>query len=126
MITPASTRWNPLFAGIICALLVAPLALAQQPAEQPPTLPDAPPAASQPPAPPASTPMPIMQPQPTALPGRPDIPNAEVATQLRSIPAPPFAAPADQAAYPTPPAAQGLQHRCLRQWGPECALTAAR
>jgi hypothetical protein len=26
--------------------------------------------------------MPIMQPQPTTVPGRPDIPNAEVATQL--------------------------------------------
>jgi glucose/arabinose dehydrogenase len=41
-----------------------------------------------------------MQPQPTTVPGRPDIPNAEVATQLRSVPAPPFPAPPDQ--LPTP------------------------
>jgi glucose/arabinose dehydrogenase len=90
MITPSPTRWNPLFAGILYALVVAPLALAQQPADQPSTQPSGPPAA----------PTPIMQPQPTSVPGRPDIPNAEVATQLRSIPAPPFPAPPDK--LPTP------------------------
>ena len=41
-----------------------------------------------------------MQPQPTSVPGRPDIPNAEVANQLRSVPAPPFAAPGDQLPIP--------------------------
>ena len=100
MITRASTRWNLFFAGMLCILLVAPLAFAQQPADQPSTQPSAPPEVSQPPAPPAGTPIPSMQPQPTAVPGRPDIPNAEVATQLRGIPAPPFAAPPDQ--LPTP------------------------
>jgi glucose/arabinose dehydrogenase len=100
MITRASTRWNLLLAGTLWALLVASPAFAQQPAEQPATPPDAPPAASQPPASPAATPMPIMQPQPTAVPGRPDIPNAEVATELRGIPAPPFAAPPDQLPIP--------------------------
>jgi glucose/arabinose dehydrogenase len=100
MITRASTRWNLLLAAMLCALLVAPLAFAQQPADQPSTQPSAPPATSQPPAPPAATPIPPVQPQPTSVPGRPDIPNAEVATQLRGIPAPPFAAPPDQ--LPTP------------------------
>jgi glucose/arabinose dehydrogenase len=41
-----------------------------------------------------------MQPQPTAVPGRPDIPNAEVATQLRSVPAPPFPVPPDKLPIP--------------------------
>jgi glucose/arabinose dehydrogenase len=41
-----------------------------------------------------------MQPQPTTVPGRPDIPNAEVQTQLRGIPAPPFAAPPDKLPIP--------------------------
>jgi hypothetical protein len=44
--------------------------------------------------------MPILQPQPTTVPGRPDIPNAEVGTQLRGIPAPPFAAPPDKLPIP--------------------------
>jgi glucose/arabinose dehydrogenase len=96
MITRASTRWTLWLAAILCALLITPTAFAQQPAEQPSTPPDAPPAASQPPAAPAGTPIPTMQPQPTSVPGRPDIPNAEVANQLRSVPAPPFAAPPDQ------------------------------
>jgi glucose/arabinose dehydrogenase len=100
MITRASTRWNLWLAGLLCALLITSLTSAQQPAEQSSTPPDAPPAASQPPATPAVTPIPSMQPQPTAVPGRPDIPNAEVANQLRGVPAPPFAAPPDQ--IPTP------------------------
>jgi glucose/arabinose dehydrogenase len=41
-----------------------------------------------------------MQPQPTTVPGRPDIPNAEVATQLRGIAPPPFPAPPDQLPIP--------------------------
>ena len=44
----------------------------------------------------ASNPSPSMQPQPTTVPGRPDIPNAEVAQQLRGTPSPPVAAPADR------------------------------
>lgn len=88
MIACASTRSNFLRAGMLGALLLAAITYAQQPADQPP------------PAPPPAAPMPIQQPQPTAVPGRPDIPNADVATQLRSIPAPPFAAPPDK--LPTP------------------------
>jgi glucose/arabinose dehydrogenase len=41
-----------------------------------------------------------MQPQPTTVPGRPDIPNAEVTTKLRGVPPPPFPAPPDK--LPTP------------------------
>ena len=64
-----------LLAGTIGTLLAAMPAFAQQP---------------------AATPMPPLQPQPTTVPGRPDIPNAEVATQLRGIAHPPFAADADK------------------------------
>jgi glucose/arabinose dehydrogenase len=91
MIARSSTRWRFLLAGMLGALLVAPLAFAQQPADQP-----SPPPA----APSAAAPMPSMQPPPTSVPGRPDIPNAEVATQLRGIPQPPFAAPPDQLPMP--------------------------
>jgi hypothetical protein len=40
--------------------------------------------------------MPILQPQPTTVPGRPDIPNAEVAKQLRNIAPLPLGAPEDK------------------------------
>jgi glucose/arabinose dehydrogenase len=90
-----------LVTGILGTLLMAAPAFAQQTPEQPSSQPASPPAASQPPETPrAATPAPSMQPQPTTVPGRPDIPNAEVATQLRSVPAPPFPAPPDQ--LPTP------------------------
>src|SRR5215510_7881237 len=52
-----------------------------------------------PPAPPAAsagTPMPIHQPQPSTVPGRPDIPNAEVNAKLRSIAPPPLPASEDK------------------------------
>jgi glucose/arabinose dehydrogenase len=90
-----------LVTGILGTLLMAAPAFAQQTPEQPSSQPASPPPASQPPETPrAATPAPSMQPQPTTVPGRPDIPNAEVATQLRSVPAPPFPAPPDQ--LPTP------------------------
>jgi len=90
-----------LVTGILGTLLVAAPAFAQQTPEQPSSQPAPPPAATQPPeAPRAGTPAPSMQPQPTTVPGRPDIPNAEVATQLRGIPAPPFPAPPDQLPIP--------------------------
>lgn len=56
------------------------------------------PAASQEsPAPPrGEKPAPNVQPMPTLVPGRPDIPNAEVAKQLRGIPAPPFPTPVEK------------------------------
>jgi glucose/arabinose dehydrogenase len=84
---------------MLAALLVAPSTFAQQPTNQPSTQPAAPPAPAQPPAPPAGQ-MPIMQPQPTTVPGRPDIPNAEVATQLRGVPPPPFPTPEDKLPIP--------------------------
>jgi len=68
--------------GMFCA--IAPAA-AQQPAAPAPSG-----------APAAATPMPIMQPAPSTVPGRPDIPNAEVAGNLRGIPQPPFAAEPDK------------------------------
>jgi glucose/arabinose dehydrogenase len=37
-----------------------------------------------------------VQPTPSTVPGRPDIPNAEVAKQLRGVPAPPFPTPTDK------------------------------
>ena len=98
MLTHASTRWSLLLAGMLGVLLVAPPTFAQQPATQPSTQPAAPPAPTQPAAP--AAPIPIMQPQPTAVPGRPDIPNAEVATQLRGVPPPPFPTPEDKLPIP--------------------------
>src|SRR5260370_30784070 len=96
MITRSSTRWSLVLAGMLGALLVAPHAFGQQPAEQPAEQPAAPPAPAQPSASPAAAPLPVMQPQPTAVQGRPDIPNAEVATQLRGVPPPPFPTPEDK------------------------------
>jgi len=40
--------------------------------------------------------MPTLQPQPTTVPGRPDIPNAQVAKQLRNVAPVPFGAPEDK------------------------------
>lgn len=91
MTTHSSTWWSLMLAGMLGGLLVMPHAFAQQPANQPPTPPAAPPAAA---------PMPIMQPPPTTVPGRPDIPNAEVATQLRGVPPPPFPTPEDKLPIP--------------------------
>ncbi|HXF75503.1 MAG TPA: PQQ-dependent sugar dehydrogenase [Methylomirabilota bacterium] len=58
----------------------------------------APPAESQEsaPAPRGEKPAPNVQPMPSVVPGRPDIPNAEVAKQLRGVPAPPFPTPAEK------------------------------
>ena len=49
---------------------------------------------------PAAQPMPPLQPQPTTVPGRPDIPNAEVNTLLRSIAPPPLPMTEDQLPIP--------------------------
>src|SRR4030095_10058301 len=72
MITPLFKRAHLLFAGILTTLLASPV-FAQQTGEQPSKAPE------------ASQPMPSLQPQPTTVPGRPDIPNAEVAKQLRNV-----------------------------------------
>jgi glucose/arabinose dehydrogenase len=96
--------------GILGILLVAASVVAQQTPDQPSGQPASPPAASQPAAPPTAsqppaaprgaTPAPSMQPEPTTVPGRPDIPNAEVAGQLRSVPPPPFPAAPDKLPIP--------------------------
>jgi glucose/arabinose dehydrogenase len=49
---------------------------------------------SKPASPDTAKPLPSQQPQPTTVPGRPDIPNAEVAKQLRNVAPLPFGAPA--------------------------------
>ena len=101
MTTRSSILCSLLVAVTLGTLLAVAPAFAQQPQGQPSDQPAAPPAESQPPAAPrGATPAPIMQPQPTTVPGRPDIPNAEVATKLRGVPPPPFAAPPDK--LPTP------------------------
>src|SRR5437867_250151 len=91
MITRSSTQRSLLLAGTFIAVLVAPPAFAQQSGDKPAAQPAAPSA-----APEASKPMPPLQPEPTTVPGRPDIPNAEVAKQLRNVAPLPFGAPEDQ------------------------------
>jgi glucose/arabinose dehydrogenase len=73
---------------ILGALLVAASAFAQQTQDQPSGQPAAP---SQ-----GGKPAPNIQPEPTTVPGRPDIPNAEVAKKLRGVPPPPFPASPDK------------------------------
>ncbi|HEY2917440.1 MAG TPA: sorbosone dehydrogenase family protein, partial [Candidatus Binatia bacterium] len=90
MNTRLSNQHSLLLAGTFIALLIAPPTFAQtgdQPAAEP-----AKPAET----PEASKPMPIQQPQPTTVPGRPDIPNAEVAKQLRNVAPLPFGTPEDK------------------------------
>jgi glucose/arabinose dehydrogenase len=82
------------FAGTIITLLVAAPAFAQEAADKPVPQPAAP--SSEAPKPDPSKRMPILQPQPTTVPGRPDIPNAEVAKMLRSVPAPQTPTPEDK------------------------------
>jgi glucose/arabinose dehydrogenase len=101
MTARASTLHSLLVVGTFGTLLIATAALAQQPPAQPSDQPATPPAASQPPeAPRGPTPAPIMQPEPTTVPGRPDIPNAEVGAKLRGIAPPPFPAPPDKLPIP--------------------------
>ncbi len=76
-----------LLAGILIGVLAALPVIAQQTGDQPTKAP----AASD-----ASKPMPSQQPQPTTVPGRPDIPNAEVAKQLRNVAPSPFGVPEDK------------------------------
>ena len=80
---PKTTR-NLLRAAIVAALFAAPVAPAQQAGDKPAAAPE------------ASKPMPIMQPVPSNVPGRPDVPNAEVAKRLTNVAPHPFGLPADQ------------------------------
>jgi len=77
--------------GFAFAILLAASATAQQPAATPPGGAPAPGGAAA-----AGTPMPIHQPQPSAVPGRPDIPNAEVNAKLRGVAPPPLPTPEDK------------------------------
>jgi glucose/arabinose dehydrogenase len=70
--------------GIVGALLASSPAFPQQAQDQPP------------PAPRGAKPAPSMQPQPATVPGRPDIPNAEVQKKLRNVPPLPFPPSADK------------------------------
>jgi glucose/arabinose dehydrogenase len=101
MTARSSTLRSLLLTSVLGTLLLATPVPAQQTQEQPPGQPAAPPAEGQPPPVPRGvTPAPSMQPQPTAVPGRPDIPNAEIGAKLRGVTPPPFAAPPDQLPIP--------------------------
>ena len=97
MITRSSTLHSLLLAGSFAAVLVASSAFAQKTEDQTATPPAAlvAPSASEKPQP-----IPPMQAVPTTVPGRPDIPNAEVAKRLANVAPLPFGAPVDQ--LPTP------------------------
>src|SRR6058998_3250912 len=94
MIARSSTLQRLVLPGTLAALLVVLPAVVQQAGGQP-----AQPAPTEV-KPEASTPMPPLQPQPSTVPGRPDIPNAEVNTMLRSIAPPPIPTPEDKLPIP--------------------------
>jgi glucose/arabinose dehydrogenase len=75
-----------LLVQIVGSALVAGAAFAQQPQEQPA------------PAPRGEKPAPNIQPAPPLVPGRPDIPSAELTKKLRGVPSPPFPTPAEKLA----------------------------
>src|SRR5215471_4806310 len=90
MITHSFKQSGLLVAGTLTVFLIITPAFAQEGGEKPAAQPAAPS------APDPSKPIPTLQPQPTTVPGRPDIPNAEVAKVLRGVPPPPFPAPEDK------------------------------
>ncbi len=81
MIAPLSSLARFFVAECLVALFIAPLALAQG-------VPAAPPA--------AGAPKPPIGAQSSAVPGRPDIPNAEAASKLRNVAPPPIPPSADK------------------------------
>ena len=83
MIRQLSNRYRLFLIGTLIAFLATPIAVAQQSEDRPAT-------------PESSKPVPIQQPQPTTVPGRPDIPNAEVAKVLRGVPPLPFPTPEEK------------------------------
>ena len=85
MMTRSRKHPSLLATVILSLLLVAPHVFAQQ-GDKP----------TEPSASDAAKPLPTLQPQPTTVPGRPDIPNAEVAKQLRNVAPLPFGAPEDK------------------------------
>jgi glucose/arabinose dehydrogenase len=92
MMPRSLTRPNLLLAGSLIVFLIARPVFAQQAGDKPAAQPTA--------APDASKPMPPLQLQPTTVPGRPDIPNAEVVKQLRNVASLPFGAPEDKLPIP--------------------------
>ncbi len=86
MTAHSSILHSLLVAGTLGALVLTPPAFAQQdqPSAQPPA------------APRGDKPAPNVQPMPTLVPGRPDIPDAEVAKKLRNVQPLPFPPPADK------------------------------
>jgi glucose/arabinose dehydrogenase len=76
-------------ASVLTLVLATAPAYAQQPVDQPAAKPAAPAAET-------SKPIPSMQAQPSSVPGRPDVPNAEVEKQLRNVAPPPFGLPPDK------------------------------
>jgi glucose/arabinose dehydrogenase len=87
MITRSTNPHGLLLAAAFAAVSFAPSAFAQQ-------------AANQPAPPEASKPIPPMQPVPTTVPGRGDIPSAEVAKRLANVAPHPFGLPVDQLPVP--------------------------
>src|SRR4030095_892617 len=83
MISYVSILRRVQFIGTIGVLLLA-MPMFVQSQEKPPA------------APQGEKPAPNVQPAPTTVPGRPDIPNAEVAKQLRGVPSPPFPTPPEK------------------------------
>jgi glucose/arabinose dehydrogenase len=92
----SATLSRLLLASTLAALLVVPFAAAPPAGGQT----GAPPAAPSEAKPEATKPMPILQPQPSTVPGRPDIPNAEVSQTLRSVAPPPLPTPEDKLPIP--------------------------
>src|SRR6201987_1088812 len=85
-----SARSLPPLAALLGVFVVAAPALAQQsPAASPPSA-----------SPSAAAPMPPMQPQPTTVPGRPHVPNAEGTAKLRGIAPPPLPTAEDKLPIP--------------------------
>jgi glucose/arabinose dehydrogenase len=91
MVTRLIRSQRLLLTVALSAVLVAP-SFAQQPTDQTAQPGGAPSTA----APGAPKPTPPVQPEPTTVPGRPDIPNAEVAQKLKNVAPLPFGAPADK------------------------------
>jgi len=83
---------SSILAAALLAALSATTAFAQQPTDQT-AQPGGAPSKAQPDA---AKPLPTQQPEPTTVPGRPDIPNAEVAQKLRNVAPLPFGAPAEK------------------------------
>src|SRR3972149_3815644 len=92
MMTRSLTHPGLLLTGILIAVPVTLPVFAQQSGDQPAAQPSKPPEASKR--------MPPLQPQPTTVPGRPDIPNAEVAKVLRGVQPPPSPTPEDKLPIP--------------------------